>query len=238
MVRTVSSRPDGRATGRPDGRRLRPAMFCALLLAGLGVAGCGSPAPVRPPVATVPDVMEPGWLRAGLLDVRFTATRHGAASGPRTSQIHTVFALGVGGRVRTMQTAQSSNGIVTSRTTWRGGTTIESAQLPGCTAAVTQIPVPASLNGWLAEAFGPVDPATAAGWSVSGSTASRPGSTDDTVEQVRLTRLPERVTREVATATGTVVSEVTNIEIHRVDQVEPSTDVLPACGQQSSFMRP
>lgn len=232
MAMPVNSRLAGRVAGRPGGRVPRTTMLCALLLAGTGVAGCSSPAPVSPPTATVPDVMEPAWLRAGLLDLRFTTTHHDEATGPRTSRIHTVFTVGAGGRVLTMQTAQSSNGMVTSRTTWHGGTTIESAQLPGCTAAVTQVPVPAFLNGWLAETFGPVDTATAAGWSVSGSTASRPGSTDDTVEQVRLTPLPDRVAREVTT-TGTVVSEVTNIEIHRLDAVGPATGLLPSCGRPS-----
>lgn len=233
MVMTVGRHLADRATGRPGGRGPRTTVLCVLLIAGLGVAGCSSPALVRPPAAPVPDVMEPAWLQAGLLDVSFTATHHDEATGLRISRIQTVFALGPGGRVLTMQTAQSSNGIVTSHTTWRGGTTIESAQLPSCIAAATQVPVPASLGGWLAEAFGPVDKATGAGWSISGLTASRPGSTGDTVEQAQLTRLPERVTREVNSTTGTVVSEVTNIEIHRVDTVEPTTDLLPSCGQQS-----
>jgi hypothetical protein len=203
-------------------------MLCAVLLLGLSVAGCSRPAPVRPP--TVPDVVEPAWLEAGSLDIRFTATHHDGPTAPRISQIHTVFTIAAGGRVQTMQTAQSTHDIVTSRTTWSGGTAIESAQLPGCGSAVTRVGVPASLAGWLAETFGPVDTATGAGWSISGSTASRPGSAAGTVERAPLTRLPERVTREVTARSGVVVSELANIEIQHIGTAAPTAS-LPSCGE-------
>jgi hypothetical protein len=230
MILMINSRLAGRETGRPGGRR----MLCAALLLGLAVAGCTRPAaapPAPPALAPVPDVVEPAWLEAGQLDLRFTVTHHDGQTGARTSQIHTVFTVAAGGRVRAMRTAQSANGVVTSFTTWNGGTTIESAQLPGCKPALTEVPIPASLPAWLAETFGPVNTATGAGWSVSGSTASRPGSSADTVEQAQLTRLPERATREVTTTTGAVVSEVTHIEVHHADPVEPAGDFLPPCGQ-------
>jgi hypothetical protein len=184
-----------------------------MTLLAAGACG-GSPA--------VPDVVDPGWRQPGELDIRFTVAK------PRTSiRVHAVLSLDDAGRVRALRTAQSADGVVAVRTDWTGGPTGTSASAPGCTTAAEPMDAPGSVAGWLAEPFGPVDAATAAGWTVDGETATRPGSLAETVERASLTPLATRVVREVERDSGAVVSEVSGITIRHT----ATGPALPSCGK-------
>ena len=89
--------------------------------------------------------------------------------------------------------------------------------------------MPSAVGDLLATMFDPVDSATATGWSVHGSTASRPGSTAGVVEETQPVPLPRRTPREVDSATGAVVGELTDIRIRHLDGPASAVPRLPSC---------
>jgi hypothetical protein len=211
----------GRPADRPGARGV------ALLLTVTAVGACAAPASGHAPAGPVPDVLAAGWLRPGGLDIRFTVENHAAAGTAGAMQVHTVLTIGPAGRPTAMRTVQSGDGMVASRTQWSGGPTITTTDFPGCRADVEPIDVPSGVAGWLAEPFGPVDPATGGGWTVANGVATRPGSSADTIEQAPLTALDARTVREVNRRTGAVVNQVGAISIRHLDATGPA---LPACG--------
>lgn len=80
----------------------------------------------------------------------------------------------------------------------------------------------------LAEAFGPVDTATAEGWTVAAGVATRPGPGGDTVESAPLTPLPRRTITE--TRSGRVVAETREITVRPVARAPR----LPQCGARQT----
>ncbi len=163
------------------------------------------------------------WLRPGRLDIRFTV---GGTAG--AMQVHTQLTIGPTGRPVAMRTIQSGDGLVASRSEWNGGSTITTTDYPGCRAEVNAIDVPSGVAGWLADPFGPVDPATGSGWTVADGVATRPGSSADTIEQAPLTSLNARTVREVNRRTGAVVNQVSTISIQHFPATAPA---LPPCGR-------
>ena len=189
------------------------------------MTACGNPAPAvrASPPAKVPDVIAPSWRQPGDLDIHFTVHKPQAAG---TFRVHAVLTVDATGRVTAMRTAQSSDGVVAMRTEWDGGPETTTASLPGCAATTEPARPPDSVAGWLAEPFGPVDTATAAGWTVADGSASRPGSTAETLERAPLTALSTRVVREVERSSGAIVTEVRDITVVHVTHAPKP----PACG--------
>lgn len=198
-----------------DGRPARrPGVLGAALMTLLAAGACGgSPA--------VPDVVDPGWRQPGELDIRFTVRKPQSAI-----RVHAVLSIDAAGRVLALRTVQSGGGVVSTRSDWTGGPAGSTADAPACASVAEPMEPPDGVAGWLAEPFGPVDAATAAGWTVDGGTATRPGSLDETVERAPLTPLATRVVREVERDSGAVVSEVSGITVRHTTSAPP----LPPCG--------
>jgi hypothetical protein len=212
----------GRSPGRPTHR---PGVLAVVLLALL--AGCARKQE-QPPA--VPDVVDPGWRLSGELEIRFTVRKPQATDAPRLLRVHAVLTVDDPGRVRAMRTVQSGDGVVLSRTDWAGGATTTVARWPGCAAVSDPAVLQHGVAGWLAEPFGPVDAATADGWTVADGTATRPGSLVGTEERAPLTALTERTVRQVQPDSGAVLTEVGDITVRHATSAPP----LPACGAAES----
>jgi hypothetical protein len=200
----------------PGGRpACRPGVLAVAVVTLAIAAACSH-------TSAVPDVVQPQWRQSGELSIRFTVYKPRAA----TVRVQAVLTVDNGGRVRAMHTVQSSDGVVTSRTDWTGGPTMATAHFPGCATADEPANPPDDIAGWLAEPFGPVNAATADGWTIETATATRPGSRAETVERASLTTLPARTVREVDRASGAIVTETRDISIFHAASTAP----LPPCG--------